>query len=128
VVPTEEGDAHILGATYARRDEVPGDDWTELRADDHAENLAGLREHFPALKDAEVIGGRTALRATVRDYLPLAGKVGNGTWILGGLGSRGFLTAPLLAECVADLMTGAVPALPPDLLGAVDPVRFKKKG
>lgn len=128
VVPTEEGEAHILGATYARRDEVPGDDWTELRADDHAENLAGLREHFIGLKDAEVIGGRTALRATVRDYLPLAGKVGNGTWILGGLGSRGFLTAPLLAECVADLMTGAVPALPPDLLDAVDPVRFKKKG
>ncbi len=126
-VPAEQGEAHILGATYARRDEVPGDGWTELREDDHSENLAGLREHFPILGDGEVIGGRTALRATVRDYLPLAGRVGNGTWVLGGLGSRGFLTAPLLAECVADLMTGGVPALPPDLMSAVAPARFEKK-
>lgn len=125
-VPVAGGEALILGATYARRDEVPADDWSKLRDEDHAENLAGLKEHFPVLGDADVIGGRTALRATVRDYLPLAGAIGDGTWILGGLGSRGFLTAPLLAECVADAMTGATPPLPPDLLAALDPNRFEK--
>lgn len=124
-VPLEGGSAgHVLGATFARRDEVPADGWATLRDVDHAENLSGLAAHFPALADAGIVGGRTALRATVRDYLPLAGGIGPRAWMLGGLGSRGFLTAPLLAECVADLMTGAPAPLPPDLLSAVDPGRF----
>lgn len=126
VVDVPDGGAgHVLGATYARHGEVPADDWHRLRDEDHAENIQALREQLPYLADAEIVGGRTALRATIRDYLPLAGHVRDNVWMLGGLGSRGFLTAPLLAECIADRMTGAAPPLPPDLMAAVDPNRFK---
>jgi len=43
---------------------------------------------------------------------------------LGGLGSRGFLTAPLLAELIADQIAGAPLPLEADLVQALNPGRF----
>jgi len=97
------------------------------------------------------IGGRAALRATIADHMPLAGPLFSapdfradfadlhhgrrwsaypqprwtaGLYILGGLGSRGFQTAPLLAEHLAAMMVGAPSPLPQDLSEAVHPARF----
>lgn len=97
------------------------------------------------------VGGRVALRASIHDHMPLAGPLfeassfrqdfadlhhgrraqtypqarwRSGLFILGGLGSRGFQTAPLLAEHLAALMTGGVSPLPEDLAEAVHPARF----
>jgi tRNA 5-methylaminomethyl-2-thiouridine biosynthesis bifunctional protein len=70
--------------------------------------------------------GRASIRAATRDRLPLAGPVPDapGRFILAGLGSRGFSTAPLLAEHVAALVTGAPSPLPADLAALVAPDRF----
>ncbi len=115
---------HVLGATYARRDEVPAADWDTLRPLDEQQMLSLLQDHLPALDAGDPTGGRTALRATIRDYIPLAGQVEDDLYVLGGLGSRGFLTAPLLAELIADLMVDAPLPLEADLVRALDPKRF----
>mgnify|MGYP003624304366 FL=1 len=116
---------HVLGATYARHGEVPAADWDRLRDEDHATMLETLTAHLPRMDGATVIGGRTALRATVRDYLPIVGKLSDKVWALTGLGSRGFLTAPLMAEVLVDQMTGAAGLLEADLIAAVAPGRFR---
>jgi tRNA 5-methylaminomethyl-2-thiouridine biosynthesis bifunctional protein len=116
---------HVLGATYARHGEVPAADWNRLRDDDHATMLETLNAYLPGMDDAMVIGGRTALRATVRDYLPIMGNLSDGVWTLTGLGSRGFLTAPLMADVLADQMTGAACPLEADLMAAIAPGRFR---
>ncbi|WNK01347.1 FAD-dependent 5-carboxymethylaminomethyl-2-thiouridine(34) oxidoreductase MnmC [Thalassospiraceae bacterium LMO-JJ14] len=120
----EIGKGHVLGATYARRDEVPDRDWEALRPEDEAHMRSVLEEHLPSVQAETAIGGRTALRATIRDYIPLAGAAGDDFYVLGGLGSRGFLTAPLLAELIADRLTGAPLPLEASLVRALDPSRF----
>jgi len=68
---------------------------------------------------------RTAVRATTPDRLPLAGAVtgAEGLFVLGGLGSRGFCAAPLLAEHIAALAIGAPSPLPVGLAARVAPFR-----
>ena len=69
----------------------------------------------------------SAIRATTRDYLPLAGAVADappGLVALTGLGSRGFCLAPLLAEHIAADVLGAPSPLPAPLAALVDPGRF----
>ncbi|HRD29652.1 MAG TPA: hypothetical protein PLO65_15230, partial [Caulobacter sp.] len=51
-----------------------------------------------------------------------------GLFILAGLGSRGFCTAPLLAEHVAALALDAPSPLPAPLASLVDPERFTARG
>ena len=116
---------HVLGATYARHGEVPAADWDRLRDEDHAAMLETFNTYLPGMDSAMVIGGRTALRATVRDYLPIVGKLSDRVWALTGLGSRGFLTAPLMAEVLADQITGAMGPLEADLMAAIAPRRFR---
>lgn len=97
------------------------------------------------------VGARVAARTTVADHMPLMGPLTAaeafrrayaelhhgrrpdrypaapwtpGLFMLGGLGSRGFQTAPLLAEALAAMMSGAPSPLAEDLLAAVHPARF----
>lgn len=118
---------HVLGATYARRDEMPDAEWATIREDDIVDMVENLQNHLPALSPNAPIGGRTALRATIRDYIPLAGRVADRLYVLGGLGSRGFLTAPILAELIAGQMTGGRLPLEDDIIAALDPARFKQQ-
>jgi len=115
---------HVLGATYARRDELPDAEWDRLREADSQEMLDNFETHLPNIKAGKVLGGRTALRATIRDYIPLAGAWDHGLYVLGGLGSRGFMTAPLLADLIADQISGVPLPLESDLVSALDPKRF----
>lgn len=124
----ENGEAcHVLGATYARRDEIPDAEWETLRAADTESMLANFGEQLPTVAVGDVIGGRTARRATIRDYIPLAGEWEDGLFVLGGLGSRGFMTAPLLADLIADQISNAPLPLETELVKALSPKRFKKK-
>lgn len=118
---------HVLGATYARPAEIDPVDWERVTDASHAHLLAQLAVHFPAQAVARPIGGRTSIRATLHDILPLAGRVGDNLYVLGGLGSRGFLTAPLMAEMIVAMMTGARLPLEDDLIAAVDPGRFRNR-
>jgi tRNA 5-methylaminomethyl-2-thiouridine biosynthesis bifunctional protein len=113
-----------------------------------AEALPGLRAQWDG-NPAE--GGRVSLRATIADHLPVMGPLfdaaawreayadlhhgrawrtyppaplADGLFVLGGLGSRGFQTAPLLGEALAALMAGDVLPFARDLWEAVHPGRF----
>jgi tRNA 5-methylaminomethyl-2-thiouridine biosynthesis bifunctional protein len=121
-VPT--GSGLLFGATHDRGETVGGpSEQAGVR------NLATVEARLPRLAARVAAAGpakaRTAVRATTPDRLPLAGAVPGreGVFVLGGLGSRGFCVAPLLAEHVAALALGAPSPLPADLAGRVDPLR-----
>jgi len=122
-IPTGEG--LLFGATHDR-----GEVATDVRATDSARNLAMLAAGLPELAARVEVAGpahaHAAVRATTPDRLPLAGAVPGcaGLFVLGGLGSRGFCAAPLLAEHVAALALGAPSPLPRDLAARVDPGRW----
>lgn len=122
-VPT--GSGLLFGATHDR-----GETAVEVSAGASARNLGTLTARLPALA-ARIAGAgpsqaRVAVRATTPDRLPLAGGVPGapGLHVLGGLGSRGFCVAPLLAEHVAALVVGAPSPLPGPLAARVAPARF----
>lgn len=109
----------LVGATH-----VAGED---AGPDEPA--IAGFREayarHFPSLKAGEVVQTWCGVRASTPDRLPVAGALGPRSFVLSGLGSRGFAHAPLLAEHVAALAHGHMPALPRSAAEAFDPARFE---
>lgn len=144
---------HACGATYDRW-RHRSDDWRPLRAEDHARNRALLDAALPALAErleATAVGGRTGLRCTIADHMPLAGPVHDrpaylrafaelhhgrrpeayppaplhqGLFVLGALGSRGFQTAPLAAEHVAAQMIGAPLPVDSGVAAALHPARL----
>jgi len=118
----------LFGATHDR-----GETGTDLRAADHARNLATLAQVRPRLAErlaGAVLAGRASVRAVTPDRLPLAGAVpggGVGLYVLSGFGSRGFAHAPLLAEHVAALALDAPSPLPASLQAVVEPGRFARR-
>jgi len=146
------GDHHYLGATFDRveLDAAIG----ELLAEDDARNLQALSSGFPAaLRSLEVVGKQAwrGLRLATPDRLPLVGGlpeyqpfVDQFGWLrgndrapltsspfdrpvpfcLGALGSRGFTTAPLLAELVVSQMLGDPWPLERELAVLLHPARF----
>ncbi len=118
------GSGLLFGATHDRGETAGG-----ATEEAGARNLATVAARLPQLAARIAAAGpsqaRTAIRATTPDRLPLAGAVPalEGLFVLGGLGSRGFCVAPLLAEHVAALATGAPSPLPADLAARVDPLR-----
>jgi tRNA 5-methylaminomethyl-2-thiouridine biosynthesis bifunctional protein len=121
-VPT--GSGVLFGATHDRgeTDGGPSDEAT-------ARNLKTVAARLPQLAaqiaEAGPVQARTAVRATTPDRLPLAGAMPgvDGLFVLGGMGSRGFCVAPLLAEHVAALATGTPSPLPADLAARISPLR-----
>jgi len=116
------GNGVLFGATHDRND-----DRADHRPHDDRRNLDALAGALPVLAsriDPQRLQGRASARATTPDRLPVAGELAPGLFVLGGLGSRGFATAPLLAEHVAALALGAPSPLPRDLAKIVDPERF----
>lgn len=92
-----------------------------------ADFRAAFKRHFPSLKAGEVVQTWRGVRASTPDRLPVAGALGPRSFILSGLGSRGFAHAPLLAEHVAALAHGHVPVLPRSAAEAFEPARFEKR-
>ena len=116
--------AVLVGATHDR-----GDGACDIREADDRRNLESLERVAPDL--ARTLGaaprrGWAAVRALTADRLPLAGALGDGLYVLGGLGSRGFTAAPLLAEHLAALATDTPSPLPLDLGTLVSPTRFQR--
>lgn len=116
------GDGILFGATHDR-----GRTDTAPSVEDSARNLATLSARLPVMAEqlSGTIRSRAAIRATTPDRLPLAGAVPGteGLYVLGGLGSRGFCVAPLLAEHIAALVTDTPSPLPRDLAERVTPSR-----
>jgi tRNA 5-methylaminomethyl-2-thiouridine biosynthesis bifunctional protein len=120
-VPTGEG--LLFGATHDR-----GHTGREPSEEASRRNRATLSARLPGLaarvEAADAPRSRAAVRATTPDRLPLAGALEEGLYVLGGLGSRGFCAAPLLAEHVAAIAVGVPSPLPADLATRVAPLRF----
>jgi tRNA 5-methylaminomethyl-2-thiouridine biosynthesis bifunctional protein len=110
-------------------------------AESRARNLAALYTldaDLAARVNAQALTSRAAVRTALPNRTPLAGAapdadaredgaVHDGLWLLGGLGSRGFLAAPLLGETVACAILGEPQALDAEALAAVDPARFLRR-
>lgn len=124
VLPTREG--LLFGSTHDR-----DDTGLDVREADHARNRAALAGGLPQLAEALAqapLKGRASIRAVTPDGLPLAGETERtGVFVLGGLGSRGFSLAPLLAEHVAALALGAPSPIGRDEAAVVDPARFARR-
>ena len=93
----------LLGATHQRLD---GSDPFALRKNDDAENIEGFKTFtgLEAIKSEK--GSRASIRVTTADTLPLLGEIEDKLWLLTGLGSRGFVFAPLLAEAIVSKICG----------------------
>jgi tRNA 5-methylaminomethyl-2-thiouridine biosynthesis bifunctional protein len=147
ISPARQGQ-HCTGASFA-----PNDTALDVRAEDHAQNLAMLKQLSPTLHQALALSspanllGRAALRCTTPDYLPMAGPMLDAAlvteryslgsrlssdhlpWLSGlyvntGHGSKGMLTAPLSAELIAAMLEGEPLPMDAGLARALDPNRF----
>jgi len=143
-----------LGATFDHLPEKQWQQPARLSEAHFARNLALWRETpwWESLRTATVTGGRAGIRASTPDHLPLAGPIIDrahfqrhyadlhhgrywqeypparplpGLFVLGGLGSRGFTTAPWLAEQVVRQLCGeAIKGDDLAMLKSVHPNRF----
>jgi tRNA 5-methylaminomethyl-2-thiouridine biosynthesis bifunctional protein len=123
VAPMRDG--VVFGATHDRDDAS-----NDRRAEDDARNLAAIAARLPGLAArlaGRPIESRASVRATTPDRMPLAGQIAPGAFVLGGLGSRGFSLAPVLADHIAALALGAPSPLPLPLARTVAPNRFAER-
>lgn len=112
----------VIGATFDLHSHEPAP-----TTESHRENIRELSSMVPSILSGDVatgdlptqLAGRVGFRCTTHDYQPVAGplcdaegKEVNGLYLLTGMGSKGLTYAPLLAEFVADQLTGQPCALP----------------
>jgi tRNA 5-methylaminomethyl-2-thiouridine biosynthesis bifunctional protein len=120
VIPAPDG--LVFGATHDRDDEG-----LDSREQDRLRNLQ-LMAPLQSKMDAALIGAtvtsRASIRAASQDQNPVAGEVAPGLYVLTGLGSRGFCSAPILGEHIAAQALGRPSPLENNLQAFVDPNRF----
>jgi tRNA 5-methylaminomethyl-2-thiouridine biosynthesis bifunctional protein len=118
----------ILGASF-----YPNRDDAEILREDHVHNYELIHSVFPTyaeqLPSVDTWQGRASVRAQSLDYFPLVGKIQNADniYTFAGLGSKGFLFAPLCSEILAALILGELCPVPQNLLDKLNPQRFQKK-
>ena len=123
----------VFGATFEAANGEP-----RVSDEATAHNLDVLTRLRPDVL-ANVTDARASIRATTQDRLPFAGaldkeKAPDGTpapsgrhRLIGGLGSRGFLWAPLLAEMVASEAFGEPLPVEGCVAECLDPGRFRTR-
>lgn len=100
ITPQWQG-LHSVGATFDRQSTQ-----AVVTEADNSENLALVNAQLqqPAwFAQSRVKSAAAAFRATLPDHLPVAGPVPAqpSLYVLGGLGARGIMLSPLLAELIA---------------------------
>ncbi len=124
----------VFGATFEPAPDGP----PAISGSARTSNLETLRRLRPDLAEAGPLVSRAAIRATTPDRLPFAGLppgCGEPTAaapaapvrLIGGLGSRGFLWAPLLAERVAADVFGEPSPMEASASAMLAPDRFAKR-
>lgn len=120
MVPAQQGE-HCIGATF-ERDQA--DLSSSSTADEtNCESLANCAQQAWS-KDLTVTGHRVSVRATTPDHQPAAGLLQPGLMLFSGLGSRGLTSAPVLAELLAEQLSGGVVPLTKDARSRVQPQRL----
>ncbi|WP_020593562.1 bifunctional tRNA (5-methylaminomethyl-2-thiouridine)(34)-methyltransferase MnmD/FAD-dependent 5-carboxymethylaminomethyl-2-thiouridine(34) oxidoreductase MnmC [Kiloniella laminariae] len=152
ITPLIEG-RHILGASFERLETFAEAEDRRVLLEKHEENLAMINEMVPdfaAAVDGGKLQGRTAVRATTMDRFPFVGPlpvyedylrsyVGlkNGPagrnwpdpvyypdlYVSAGYGSRGFVTAPMMADYLTGLICSGTSPIPEGFMAAVHPGR-----
>lgn len=118
----------ILGASF-----YPNRDDSDVLIEDHQHNLELIQSVFPdyanKLPEIEHWQGRASVRAQSLDYFPLLGKIKDNEEIytFSGLGSKGFLFAPLCSEILVAMVLEEACPIPHNLLQKLNVKRFKKK-
>lgn len=118
----------ILGASF-----YPGRDDIEVLAEDHVHNYELIHSVFPeyaqSLASTDTWQGRASVRAQSQDYFPLLGKMkaDEEIYSFAGLGSKGFLFAPLCSEILAAQILGEACPMPSSLVKKLSVTRFQKK-
>ena len=110
-VPTPNGAMWLMGASYER-----DADTSNIKAQDHADNLARLTALLPhtaqALQDQFTPSnarGWAGIRCATRNRLPLVAPANSGSagpWLCTGMGSRGLSFAALCGELLAAQIHG----------------------
>ena len=140
LIPPESGTL-CIGASFNSDDNDP-----QCRLSDHQGNLQRLEELLPGAAlgiDARTLTGRVGIRSTGRDRVPLVGTLPAplaakdvehatlvnmprtpGLHVLLGLGARGIVWAPLVAELLASQLADEPLPLEPALVKLIDPARF----
>jgi tRNA 5-methylaminomethyl-2-thiouridine biosynthesis bifunctional protein len=126
------GDRLVFGASYERL-ETGSQISPPVTAQNHLHNQYVLGKIAPELAphiDLPSAAGRTSIRVTTSDQMPIAGPAPQtdvGLYILGGLGSRGFSTAFLCAEIIASQAFGEPLPVSLEVKAAIAPDRFLKR-
>lgn len=122
-------DGVLFGATFDPVDHADAAPDAASRAANLAA-LADLAAAVAAALDPTRLTSRAAVRVTTGDRLPIAGPVPGapaGLYMCAGLGARGFLTAPILAESLVARILGEPQPLDSSCLDAIDPGRFEQR-
>ena len=98
-------------------------EWSAIRDSERADNLDRLRAALPGLTAHTAGASWVGLRATTPDHLPLTGWRGENLGVLTGLGSKGYLYAPILASCLVAEAMGLPLPLERWVWEALHPVR-----
>ena len=118
----------IMGASF-----YPGREDTEVLTEDHVHNYELIHSIFPdfakTLPPITEWQGRAALRAQTKDFFPVIGAVHEDKEIYScsGLGSKGFLYAPLCAEVIAAQVLKQACPIPTTLLDKIHAARFVRR-
>jgi len=121
-------DQLIIGASF-----YPNREDEEVLLEDHVHNYELIHNVFPkyakSLVSIENWQGRASIRAQSQDYFPLLGALNEDEQIysLAGLGSKGFLFAPLCSEILAALILTEACPISSNLLKKINIRRFQKK-
>ncbi|RUO34471.1 FAD-dependent 5-carboxymethylaminomethyl-2-thiouridine(34) oxidoreductase MnmC [Aliidiomarina soli] len=125
LTPADSGQ-HCLGATFTKL--ASGETDYQPHADHDAENIALSERYLPlAITESDCVAARASVRATTADHLPLVGPLPYappGVWVLGGLGSRGFTSAPWCARHLVDRIFGLPGATTNRVQRAIDSNRL----
>lgn len=153
IIPFKDQKQWLCGATFDHLDQSLWYQTAQLYSN-HSERNFQLWQGHPLYDDlinAPILNGHAAIRATTNDHLPICGPiidqnqfkldyqdlhhgrhwqtyppaVGiNNLYVLNGLGSRGFTSAPLLAEYLSAMILSEPLPLEADLCKIIHPNRF----
>ncbi len=118
----------IMGASF-----YPGRDDTEVHVEDHVHNYELIHSVFPSFAETLPLisewQGRAAVRAQTKDFFPVIGAVHEDQPIYSctGLGSKGFLYAPLCSEIIAAMVLKEACPIPSSLLDKIHAARFIRR-
>ncbi|XOZ34309.1 FAD-dependent 5-carboxymethylaminomethyl-2-thiouridine(34) oxidoreductase MnmC [Halomonadaceae bacterium KBTZ08] len=122
-LPPYEGRV-CVGATFDRDSDNAGPDSNSDR-----DNLNNLARWLPALaqqlEGAENAGHWVGFRSTTPDHMPVAGALKD-HYIVAGLGGKGLMYAPLIAEHLTAMIQAKPSPLAPELSQRLTPERFHK--